>query len=970
MTKTQPASSAPPAPSTPSTLYLIDGHAQFFRAYYAIRGGMTSPVTSEPTHLTYGFTGMLLKLMREMQPDYLAVAIDVGGDTETFRSQIYPEYKANRESAPDDFHPQVERCLELLERMGIPVLAAPGFEADDIMATVVRQMREEHPECAVRVISRDKDLTQFLGDNIEMFDIHKDEQVTPDKVFKTEGVRPEHVVDILTLMGDAVDNIPGVPGIGPKTAAKLILEYGSIENLYKHIEEIKGKKRENLEAAREQLEMTRQLIVLREDVETTFDLDKSRFDPRNLPVDDLAAAFRELGFNRFPDEVRKLAGETGEAGEMRGEGTESKHKEEGAGDGFGDDLFSQAAVHQSSSASGVEGNYKCIRTLDELDSLIEEIKQAGRFAVDTETDSLATVSANLCGISLSIAPGSGYYIPTLSPEPESHLTSEQVLDRLKPILEDSEPGGLLKIFHNLKFDSNIFRRHGVEIAGPVFDTMIASFVLDSTRTSHGMDHLALSLLNYTCTPIRDIIGKGKQQITFDQVSLDRATPYAAEDADITLRLYEHLHPLLDEPDHAGLQKLFTDTEMPLVPVLAAMEWNGIFVDGEELDRQRVHLQEQIDDLRQTIINAAPHSFNPDSPKQLALVLFNKPDQEPPGLGLPVQKKGKTGPSTDVEVLEKLAANPKVESSIPSQMVEYRQFTKLVNTYLMALKEAINPETHRIHCSFHQTGASTGRLSSSDPNLQNIPIRTEVGREIRRAFRAKPSHVLLTADYSQIELRILAHLSEDAGLIRAFEQGEDIHRAVAAEVFGVTPEEVTSEQRGSAKMVNFGIIYGITQWGLARRLGPDTTVEIAEKIITDYKAQFPGINEFLDRCIQQAETQGYVETMLGRRRAVPQIHARHPQQRALGERLAINTVVQGSAADLIKLAMIDIHGSLPSKFPDTRMLLQIHDELVFETPENLVLELQEFVKKRMEGAMNLRIPLVVEAAWAENWIDAK
>jgi DNA polymerase-1 len=482
-----------------------------------------------------------------------------------------------------------------------------------------------------------------------------------------------------------------------------------------------------------------------------------------------------------------------------------------------------------------------------------------------------------------------------------------------------------------------------------------------------MNVLALDYLKYTCIPISELIGTGKKQKTFDQVPLETAVPYAAEDADVTLRLRDVLAPRLDAD---GLRKLFDDVEMPLVEVLAELEYNGIRLDPDELDRQRESLGGRIDALRDRIVDASPHPFNPDSPKQLAAVLFNGPDKEPPGLGLPVQKRGKTGPSTDQEVLERFATDPSVESEVPQLIVEYRQLTKLVSTYLVALKEAINPETGRVHASFHQTVAATGRLSSSDPNLQNIPIRTEEGRKIRQAFVAEPGHVLICADYSQIELRILAHLSEDEALIDAFHSGADIHTAAAADVFQVAPADVTPQQRDAAKMVNFGIVYGITPWGLARRLGADVSQEFARGIIDDYKARFPKIDEFLGRCVESAQADGYVETILGRRRPIPQINARNPQQRALGERMAINSVVQGSAADLIKLAMIDLHGRLPQAFPDARMLLQIHDELVLEAPEAQAESVRVLVTERMEAAMTLKVPLVVGSAYSSRWIDVK
>ncbi|MCA9295963.1 MAG: DNA polymerase I, partial [Phycisphaerales bacterium] len=869
---------------------LIDGHAQFFRAYYAIRSGMTSPVTSEPTNLTFGFISMLLKLLRETPPEYLAVVIDVAGDRETFRSEIYPEYKANRDHAPDDFHPQVERCLAVLRHMGIPVLGEAGVEADDVIATIARTVAEQNDNLTVRIISRDKDLTQLLNDRVEMYDPYKDELVGPSDVFKVEGLEPKHVVDMLALMGDAIDNVPGVEGIGPKTAAKLIMQYGSIDNLYAHLDEIKGKRHDNLEAARDQVPLARRLVVLRDDVPLDWSIDRAKYEPEAIDVAACDALFEELGFNRLKDDMRAVARRGAPADAEPSAGAASPAPAQTGFDTLDmpGSLFAMAGS-ESTATTEPAGDYRLDATADELDQVIADVRAAGFCAVDTETDGLAAVSANLCGVSIATATGSAVYIPTRSPEPDRHLDTQTVLDRLRPMLEDP---AIRKIGHNIKFDLNIFRAHGVHLAGVDFDTMIASYVLDATRSSHKMDSIAMAMLDHRCIPIVDLIGKGKSQITFDQVALDLATPYAAEDADITLRLKELMAPKLDA-EH--LRPLFDDLEMPLIEVLADMEFNGILVDPDELERQRLLLTKRIDELRQSIINDAPHPFNPDSPKQLAVALFNAPDDDPPGLGLKVIKRNKTGPSTDVEVLERLSADPSVTTDIPERIVEYRQLTKLVNTYLESLRDAINPKTGRVHASFHQTVASTGRLSSSDPNLQNIPIRTEVGREIRRAFRAKPGDVLVTADYSQIELRILAHLSEDENLIEAFARGDDIHAAVAAQVFGVAQEDVTSEQRGSAKMVNFGIVYGITPFGLARRLVPGTSVSEADAIITEYKARFRRITEFLDACVKQAETLGYVETMLKRRRAVPEVHDRNPQRRALGERTAINTVVQGSAA---------------------------------------------------------------------------
>ncbi len=972
----------PSEQSTPRTLYLIDGHAHFFRAYHAIRPGtMSSPVTKEPTNLTYGFMAMLLKLMRQYKPEYLAVVIDAAGDRETFRSEIYPDYKANRKETPDDFHPQVERVLQMLGELEIPVIGLPGVEADDTIATLVKRLCEENRDgdLRIRIVSRDKDLTQLIGEHVELFDIYKDEVVTVESVFKTEAVtiRPDQVRDVLALMGDNVDNVPGVPGIGPKTAAQLIAQYGSLDNLYAHLDEIKGKKRENLEAARDLVQLSRQLVSLKEDCAVEFVLASAEFVPARIDVERMKSLFREVGFNRQQDDIAALARGYGEDSEIApphpsplpfGSEPQSRRPEgEGARQrvaptSFAESLFESPAPIATGPSD--PGEYSMITARAELEAMVKQIRAAGFCTIDTETTGLSIISSKLCGICISLEPKTGVYIPTDSPSRDRHLSTNEVLEILRPVLEDP---AIRKVGHNLKFDLNILRSHGVRLRGMEFDTMVASYVIDASRSSHKMDALALAFLHHTCIPITDLIGSGKRQKSFDEVPLDLAAKYAAEDADITLRLRDCFLPQLRA---MGLIDLFEKVEMPLVEVLAELEFNGIKVDASELDRQQIRLQERIKELRREINDLSPHPFNPDSPKQLAAALFNKPADDPPGLGIRPLRRGKTGPSTDVEVLERLAADATIASPVPRLIVEYRQLTKLVNTYLVALKEAINPKTGRVHASFNQTVAATGRLSSSDPNLQNIPIRTDVGREVRRAFVAEPGNLLITADYSQIELRILAHLSKDPALIQAFHDDADIHTAVAAEVYGVTPEEVSPAQRNSAKMINFGIIYGITPFGLARRLGSHVTEKDAARIITDYKARFAKINDFLDACVGQAERFGYVETMLGRRRAVRDIHSNNPQQRSLAQRVAINSVVQGSAADLIKLAMIDIFRVLPKTHPKARLLLQIHDELVLEAPQEDAEPVRALVVEHMQNAMHLDVPLKVGSAASDRWIDAK
>ncbi len=934
--------------SEQKTLYLIDGFAQLFRAFHAIRTAMTSPVTKEPTNATFGFVGMLLKTLREEKPDYLAVVVDASGDRGTFRSQLYPQYKANREAPPETFPPQVQRCLALLEAMKIPVLAVEGVEADDTIATIAERFRDEHPDVLIRIVSKDKDLQQLLEDGrVEMRDVHTGDTTNEAALREKWGVAPGQVADMLALTGDTVDNVPGVPGVGPKTAAKLISEHGSLDALLAAADTITGKRGEAIRAAAaEVLPLAKSLVELKRDVEVEFDLASA--ERGALELTNLKPILKELGFNRYQQELDALTGAAPaiETAPRRG-------ADRGPTGGLFDAIDPPPVA---------QGDYRVVTTKKDLADTLAELRAAELVAVDTETTGLRPMECDLCGVSLSGGAGSGVYVPVRSPEPGSHLSEDDALALLRPFLEDAS---VKKVGHNLKFDLLVLRRAGVELAGVVADTMITSYVVDSGRSSHKLDALALGLLGRECVPISDLIGTGKKQKRFDEVPLDLAGPYAAEDADVSLQLH---HALSAQAREAGLLALLDDVELPLVEVLAQLEWNGIQVEADELDRQAERLNARIDELKDEIHAAAPRPFNPDSPKQLAGILFNAPDHQDPGLGLKPLKKNKTGPSTDIEVLEKLSGDPSIETPVPALIVEYRQLTKLVGTYLVALKEAINPRTGRIHASFNQTVAATGRLSSSDPNLQNIPIRTEIGREIRKAFVAPEGRVLITADYSQIELRLLAHLSRDENLIRAFEEGQDIHRAVAGEIHGIPLEEVTSEQRSGAKMVNFGIVYGVTPYGLARRLG--VSDKEAAGIIDSYRARFPGITTFLAECVSQAETLGYVETMLGRRRPIPQISGRGAQ-RALGERVAINSVVQGSAADLIKLAMIDLHRRLTAgELGDTLMLLQIHDELVFETPAGEADRVMEAVVERMERAMDLSVPLVVDAAAAGDWFSGK
>ena len=936
-----------------SSLYIIDGHAQFFRAYYAIRTPMSSPATGEPTNMVYGFTSMLLKLLREENPDYLAVVIDVAGDDESFRTEIDPEYKANREPPPDDFGSQVDRCLEVLEALQIPILGEPVVEADDVIATLVKRMRKDEPELSIRIISRDKDLTQLIDDRVELFDAHKGATVSPDDVFKTQdmGVPPHMVADILALMGDSSDNIPGVVGIGPKTAAKLIMEFGSIAGIYDNIETIKGKRKENLLAGQEQLKTSRILVTLKDDVEFDFQLADAKSDCKQWNIQEISSLFKGLGFNRFPDEVKRLASGTASTQVELKEEVKSAKKTKAKPTILGG-LFDMGPDRSHPAYSA---DYGLVDTKKKLDALVKRCKQAKIIAVDTETTGLNPMTAQLCGISVSLGAGDGAYIPTMCPE--EHLEQEVVIESLREILEDD---AIAKIGHNIKYDLVVLENAGVKIQGPLHDTLIAAWIVDASRSGYSMDAVALGTLDYECISIKELIGSGKSQTTFNHVPLVDACPYASEDVDITFQLWDIFEPQLT----GELRTLYEEVEMPLVRVLAAMRIAGIKVDPNELHRQRVAISKRIDELKEEIESVAPYPFNPDSPKQLSEVLFN----DSPGLGIKPIKRGKSFHSTNVEVLEKLAGDPDIATTLPTLILEYRKLTKLVNTYLGSLVEAIHPSTGRVHASFNQTGTSTGRLSSSDPNLQNIPIRSEIGREIRRAFVPEAGNIFVSADYSQVELRMLAHLSGDEALLQAFREGQDIHRAVASEVFDTPIDEVTSEQRSEAKAVNFGIVYGITKWGLSRQL--NCSPDKAEQIITDYKLRFKGIDTFLATCVDQANELGYVETIKHRRRQIRNIHSTNQQQRALAERVAINSVVQGSAADLIKVAMNNVHQQLLKEFPKAKLLMQIHDELVVESPEADAEAVFKLLVTAMESAMELTVPIVADASIGTNWADCK
>ncbi len=902
------------------TFYLIDGHAQLFRAYYAPFRDLTSP-TGEPVKAVYVFTQLLLNVMRNERPDYLAIAFDVS-DSTTLRKGWYPDYKANRDRSPEDLQGQYERIREVIDAMRLPVFELEGYEADDLIATISERLKGEDVE--LRIASKDKDLHQILSHKVKMWDPSTGELID-DVVLRAEkGYGPEQAVEIQTLVGDAIDNIPGAKGVGVKTAAKLIHEYGTADAVVANVGKLTPKLRENLLAHAEQMELTRRLVTLDKHVSMEFELASCAY--RAPDVARLQGVFSELGFRTFAEQAAALGGAEAEADE---------------------------APPAQLQPAGTR--HELVTTRAELEKLCAALASAPAFALDTETTALLAVDADIVGYAFSLEAGAGYYVPVRSDAGGPVIDPEVAVAALKPVLEDPRT---LKVGQNLKYDLNVLARAGITLAGPLFDTMVAAALLHPERRTNNMDVLAREFLGLTTTPITELIGKGKNQLNMSEVPVATVAAYAAEDADVTWRLYEHLNTLLDEAG-ADTRELFAEVEMPLVRVLAAMEREGVELDTALLEEYAEVLGARIGELRGALMEAAGVEFNPDSPKQLGDVLFDH-------LALPVIKKTKTGRSTDAEVLERLASE--TDHPLPKLLLEYRELTKLLGTYVQPLPGYLAASTGRLHASFHQTGAATGRLSSSEPNIQNIPVRTEAGREIRRAFRAPPGSVLISADYSQVELRMLAHFSSDEELARAFREGLDIHAYVAAQVFGVPIEDVTTDQRRVAKTVNFGIVYGQGAFGLARTLG--IPQREAAAFIEAYKARYTGLERFMRECVARAEADGYVSTILGRRRVIPEIRSRNRNLRQLGERVAINTVIQGSAADLIKVAMVRLDRRLNAEFAAAHLLIQVHDELVVEAPDAIADDVSRVTVEEMTGAMQLQVPLRVDASRGRNWLEGK
>ncbi len=950
------------------TLYIIDTHAEIFRAYYAIRGGLTSSVTGEPTHAVFGFAGTLIRILSELQAKYVVAAIDTPGDT--FRNELYSEYKANRSPAPDDLVTQIHRILQLLDAFGILTLGKPELEADDIIASVTQAVLDdpEAEEIDVSIISRDKDLEQLLSDRVTMLDLHNNKVLDVRELWEKKGIKPSQVVDVLSLMGDTSDNIPGVEKVGLKTAAQLIQQYGSIDGIFENIDEIKGKRRENLEKAESQLPLSKKLVTLIRDADLDFSIAQARVKPFDLQK--ILPLLQELELRRYEEVVKKLA-----SGDSQSLATPTTRKERVAELEKKTDAILDRGEYDTAEVS----DYSAVLTSDQLEELVSTLSEQEIISFDTETDGLDR-EATLCGLSFSWKPRQGVYVPVRSPQPETHLDTETVISALKPILENPD---LPKCGHNLKFDASILIRNGIKLQGAAFDTLLASQLVDSRTPSHNLDtlallHLAHKMISFDELTMRssrsastnDDTNQGElfdeedaQRKTIDEVPLAQATIYAAEDADIALRLYHFLTPKLAE---IGITELVHEIESPLAPILAEMEYNGIVCDKAELKRQSSAIEKLVADRQNEIHEIVGYPFNIDSPNQLVQVLFEE-------LGFKPVKRTRGGKiSTDVTVLEALSLREDVndpKTSVPRLIIEYRQYRKLQSTYLAQLQSAIDTRTERIHTHLYQLTTATGRLKSDRPNLQNIPVRTEIGRQLRRAFRAPEGSKLICADYSQIELRILAHFSKDDSLIETFNQDLDIHTAVASQVFDVPADSVTRELRDKAKTINFGIIYGVSATGLSRRI-KGMTVQEAAALINDYKTRFPGIDRFLQQCVQHASDHGYVSTLTGRQRAIPEIYSTNRSRRGLGERLAINTVVQGSAADLMKAAMVNVQRRIDTDKLPLKMLLQIHDELVLETPESLAEGHAKIVCEEMENAMSLLVPLRTEAGIGDDWMTAK
>ncbi|MDX7788553.1 DNA polymerase I [Aeromonas caviae] len=910
-------------------LILVDGSSYLYRAFFASQQADLRTSTGLPSGAVRVMANMMRSLRKQYPDCHVAVVFDAKG--KTFRDDIYPEYKATRASMPDDLRSQVAPIHQMIKAMGFPFLMVEGVEADDVIGTLARQATEK--QLPVLISTGDKDMAQLVSDHVTLIDTMKDVKTDREGVIEKFGVPPELIIDYLALMGDKVDNIPGMTGVGEKTALALLQGIGSIDEIAANLDKVaalgfRGSKAfaDKFREQEEQVRLSYVLATIKTDVALEQSLEELQLGP--IDKEALLAVYREY-------ELRNLIKELESGG---AEESEAESDEEGA-----------------APAAAIETDYRCILDEAEFDEWLARLQAAPLFAFDTETTSLDYMEARVVGVSFAIEPGKAAYVPFGHDYLGApvQLSEALVLGKLKPLLEDP---ARLKVGQNLKYDRNVLLNHGIELQGIAYDTMLESYVLNSTASRHDMDSLARRYLNVETISFEDIAGKGVKQLTFNQIELEQAAPYAAEDADITLRLHQALWGKLSaEP---GLAKVFSEIELPLLPVLARMERLGTTIEPKLLHQQSQEIEVRLAELEKQAHELAGQEFNLSSPKQLGEILFTK-------LGLPIIKKTPKGaPSTAEEVLAELAET----YELPRLLMEHRGLAKLKSTYTDKLPLMIKPQTGRVHTSYHQAVAATGRLSSTDPNLQNIPVRNEQGRRIRQAFIPCAGYKLVAADYSQIELRIMAHLSGDKGLLTAFAEGKDIHKATAAEVFGVALDAVTSDMRRSAKAINFGLIYGMSAFGLAKQLGIGRAE--AQKYMDLYFERYPGVLEYMERTRQQAEAQGYVETLFGRRLYLPDIKSRNAGLRKAAERAAINAPMQGTAADIIKRAMINVDDWIRGIEDESiRMLMQVHDELVFEIREEKLEEYIGLIKEKMSGAAELDVPLVVEAGTGDNWDQA-
>ncbi|GMQ45136.1 DNA polymerase I [Vibrio sp. 10N] len=920
-------------------LILIDGSSYLYRAFHAYPETMSNGEI--PTNAVYGVVNMLRSMMRQFASDRIAVVFDAKG--KTFRDDMYPEYKANRPPMPDDLRCQIEPLHNVIRAMGLPLICVPGVEADDVIGTLAHQASQA--DMPVLISTGDKDMAQLVDDNVTLINTMTNVVMDRAGVVDKFGIPPELIIDYLALMGDKVDNIPGVPGVGDKTATALLQGIGGIKDLYEKLDDIaplgfRGSKTmaKKLTEHKENALLSYDLATIKLDVE--LDCTPESLLKETPNVDELTKLFGQLTFKSWLNEL--LEGGTGEV-----QAVESAAKRVS-----GDD---DAPAMDTSAVTIDRSHYETILTEEQFAQWLEKLKAASVIAFDTETDSLDYMVANLIGLSFATEEGVAAYLPVAhdymgAPE---QLDRDWVLEQLKPLLEDDN---VVKVGQNLKYDASVIARYGIELKGIKYDTMLASYVYNSVGGKHDMDSLALRFLQHSCISFEQIAGKGKSQLTFNQIEMDQAAPYAAEDADVTLRLHQRINAELEKNE--ALNRVYQDIEVPLVPVLSRIERTGVLIDDMLLGAQSQEIAARLDELEQKAFEIAGEEFNLSSPKQLQAIFFEK-------MGLPVLKKTPSGaPSTNEEVLQELA----LDYPLPKLILEYRGLAKLKSTYTDKLPKMINPETGRVHTSYHQAVTATGRLSSTDPNLQNIPIRNEEGRRIRQAFVAPHGWKILAVDYSQIELRIMAHLSGDKALLDAFQQGKDIHAATAAEIIGVDIEQVTSEQRRRAKAVNFGLIYGMSAFGLSKQLGIPRGE--AQQYMDTYFERYPGVMQYMEDTRSLATEKGYVETIFGRRLHLPEIKSRNGMRRKAAERAAINAPMQGTAADIIKKAMLLVDEWIQAEGDGkVKLLMQVHDELVFEVESSSLGEIESKVQKLMESAAELAVPLVAEAGHGDNWDQA-